>query len=613
MCRNFEDAHKQEFLRGHGSSISCLALSKERGTFLASGDSGVNSDIVVWDFNEKQQVWCFSEHDGGVRNLSFSHDERLLVSIGHRDNRLVVWDVKTGMIVAATDIPKSVGHVNDIAFGGFVKTIKRRDTELYKFATVGDVVCTWSLDPYTGELAFTPAHVGRNIRKFTCLAFVKLPDSCGREGYEDEWLLAGTLSGDFSAFILKPDPQAKVPKATYASSTKVCSSGVVSLCVDPINGSVIAAGGGDGAMIVFSHRTDESPWVDEEELKCDGACYGLAMSADGREVIVGTTNGMMGRCFRGSISNSKMIKISENHSAPITCISFAPGSNDTFATGSKDGSMRVWSIENYSVLMQTGISQSGYPLCVYFSIDAVLTGWTDGCIRSHHSHTGELLWTIRDAHAGGVTALKLSHNMRYIISGGEKGDVRVWELRHRQLVSHLQEHTRAITQVLLFEDDMHAISCSKDKSFLCWDLKHDKRISSHVQRTGGVNDVALNHNETIVITVGQEKSISFWDLRQQLPVLSIDHSQVGMHEDEASCIAVSNDGNLFATGGADLVVKLWMLVDSSKPVLLQNNYGHTGNINALKFTDDDRQLVSVADDGAIFVWNIFNDDPNSKK
>ena len=72
-----------------------------------------------------------------------------------------------------------------------------------------------------------------------------------------------------------------------------------------------------------------------------------------------------------------------------------------------------------------------------------LPGWSDGKIRAHESDTGSPLWLIDNAHRGGVTALVLSHNQRYIMTGGGEGDVRVWELRSRELVSHLKARDRA--------------------------------------------------------------------------------------------------------------------------------------------------------------------------
>lgn len=63
-----------------------------------------------------------------------------------------------------------------------------------------------------------------------------------------------------------------------------------------------------------------------------------------------------------------------------------------------------------------------------------------------------------------------STNQRFIVSGGASGDVRVWDIRKRDLVSHLKEHTMGVTDLVLFEDDIHLLSCSRDRSFLCWDL-----------------------------------------------------------------------------------------------------------------------------------------------
>lgn len=65
----------------------------------------------------------------------------------------------------------------------------------------------------------------------------------------------------------------------------------------------------------------------------------------------------------------------------------------------------------------------------------MLSGWRDGQIRSHDADTGQLLWSIDHAHSGGVTSLSLSHNQRFLVTGGTEGELRVWELRSRDLVS----------------------------------------------------------------------------------------------------------------------------------------------------------------------------------
>jgi len=609
VLRAFADPHEQTFLRGHAAPVTCVALSS-RGTFIASGDSGTDSDVVVWDVETRRELWRFTEHDGGIRVLDFSHDERLLLVIGC-DNRLSVFDMKTSMMVANTELPRAIGVVTCATWGGFVKDVKRRDTDCYQFATAGESVVVWSLNPYAGVLSIEPGDSRRNVRQCLCVAFVKLPDAAGREGYLDEYVVAGTQSGDFVAYLVKAnrDNPGGPPSASFTQSSYACSGGVHAIVPSPTDCATLAVGGGDGTVAIF--QSNDGKWVDVDGSKLAGAVTGLAFSPCGTEILAGSSGGELKRGRCGSLAQG-MVLVAANPCAALTGLSFAPDSNTMFATASADGMLRVWSIEDYSIAMQTTVHGAGYPLCLEFSIDAVISGWTNGCVHSHHASTGELLWKIKDAHPSGVTALKLARNLRFVVTGGEEGEVRVWELRQRSLVSHLKEHSARVTRVTLFDDDVHAVSCSRDKSFLTWDLRHDKRISAHTQRMGGISDIALNHDQTLVMTCGQERTISFWDLREPYPVLLIERPEQGMHSDEATSIAVSHSGSLFATGGADHVVKLWQ-ISHDRPVLLQSNVGHTGAITGMSFTTDDRQLVSIGADGCIFVWNIFHADGDEGK
>ena len=78
---------------------------------------------------------------------------------------------------------------------------------------------------------------------------------------------------------------------------------------------------------------------------------------------------------------------------------------------------------------------------------------------------------IDNAHVGGVSSLSLSHNHRFVVTGGLSGEVRLWELRSRELVSHLKEHKQNITCIALSQDDTLALSASRDRCVLRWDLR----------------------------------------------------------------------------------------------------------------------------------------------
>jgi WD40 repeat protein len=64
----------------------------------------------------------------------------------------------------------------------------------------------------------------------------------------------------------------------------------------------------------------------------------------------------------------------------------------------------------------------------------------------------------------------------------------------------------------------------------------------------------------------------------------------------------SNDGTLLAIGGTAGVLRIW---DYSTRSQLSSQKIHSAQINSVAFSCDDKQVVSVGDDGSIVVWYVF--------
>lgn len=565
--------HGQSFLRGHDAHITCIAQSGS-GRLLASGERGTRADVLLWDLASHRQLVRLSEHDAGIAALAFSDDERLLCSIGvPEDGRLYIWDVLTGNICATQQ--KMGALVTAVTFGGMARDVKRRDTSCYQIATVGHrLLLLWVLNPMNGELASSKIEQ-TVVRDFTCVAFS--PDR--------ETLVAGSTSGDFSVINVKTK--------RLLQNVPACSCGIQSVLYGPAG---VFVGGGDGSVFHFNHD-----FVDTCRVVLDGPIIGMNGNPTHTELVVGTQAGSIflvhpslhQRCLTPRL-------LFENHANAVVRVAYAAGVSDRFATVSSDATIRIWDASEYAVSTKSFVANAGLPTGLQFSLDVLVSSWTDGSIRCHSADTGEQVWSIDNAHAGGVTALVLSHNQRFIVSGGVLGEVRVWDIRKRDMVSHLKEHSLPVTDLALYRDDLHVISSSRDRSLLCWDLRNERRISSHIQRMGGINTVALAANQTLVLSAGQEKRISYWDLRIDTPVNVIQQA----HKEEATCIAVAHSLEIFASGGNDRVVRLW---DYNSGQLLMDGRGHSGNVRGLAFSPDDRQLVSVGDDGSVIVWNIYTE------
>jgi WD40 repeat protein len=501
----------QEFLRKHDNQVTCIALSRN-GNYIASGQKGDNSNIYIWDFASSKVLYSLEEHDHMIQCVAFSDDEKLLVSVGSFDDRkLIVWDMSNGCIIASSN--KIPNETLCVAHGGFVRDIKRRDTDHYQICTGGkEGMVVWDLDPFSGDIESHPvsgdarATVSRSI---TAVMF----------SADKEHIFGVTTSGDYAVASVKHLRIIQVVQATKMGlrSLLTYEQGVIVGCGD--------------STIKFFDNTGRFA----RETKLDGAVLGLSFGPDRRELLALTGSGTV---MRVNVNSGQYIIISESHTSSVVAVAYAIGQSDRFATASSDGTIRVWDAAEYAVLtvavarreQEGGVT----PFCLAFA-DMIFSGWSDGRVLAHSAETGAILWFIDNAHPGGTTALILSHNKRFLLTGGSKGEVRLWELRSRELVSHLKEHAQRITALALFDDDTMAVSASRDRCLLRWDLKTEKRVHCHMQRMGGINSVAIGKDERQILSVGQEKRLVYWNITQNEPTRQF---SLAGESDEGRCVAM---------------------------------------------------------------------------
>jgi WD40 repeat protein len=236
-----------------------------------------------------------------------------------------------------------------------------------------------------------------------------------------------------------------------------------------------------------------------------------------------------------------------------------------------------------------------------FNDDILISGWNDGKLRCYRNIRGEeLLWSIENVHNNGVTSVTHNRDSRIIISGGGNGEIRLWEVRSKEMISNLKEHLQRVTHLELFKDDVHLMSTSKDKSILIWDLNKEKRIASYTLSSGGVNNFRINPiDENIVISVGQDRKITHWDLRYPQPIKIISSNPYGKIDqaDELFGLAISNDGHYVSTGGALGIIRTYDLTNSLG--FVGEYFAHSKTCSGLAYTYDNKYLISTGHDSLI--------------
>ena len=250
----------------------------------------------------------------------------------------------------------------------------------------------------------------------------------------EDYLYAGTSSGDVCGFHVK--------SKTLVFTLNLCALGARTIFAS--NPNQLVVGGGDGCITQLNLNGKDTGPCNKTQFY--GAVHGLTSSPDGLQSLVATDKGYI---YRVKNNDFSQMLLCENHTLPVTSCWFIPGTSDKFITTCEDGTIRIWDSNNYSVSSRcvapidrgAAGSDSLYAHCAIFTDEIIISGWNDGRIRAYRVDNSQLLWSIENAHQGGVTAICLASNCKFVVSGGMQGEVRVWEIRSRELVSHLKEHS----------------------------------------------------------------------------------------------------------------------------------------------------------------------------
>ena len=576
VISEMNDPNKQKILRGHDDVVTCIALS-HNGSLLASGQRGENSDIFVWDYQTGNILYTLSEHDYEVSCLAFSNDDRLLFSCGNiKDKRTFIWDMKTGNIVLNLTPMFPLPTIFAI-WGGFVRDERGNETKNYQYATCGDnQVCLWNVDPYEGTQEKGEVQTGNFIRNYICLAFSK---------NQEKYLYAGTTSGDIVCILVK--------NRSIVFNKIICAQGVTAIV--PLTKNEIIVGGGDGSLVLL--YIDEPKCEELARISLYGSVYSLSASQDGIQLLASTDKGFIYRIRAADLSN---IVLNENHTDAIITSFSLNDDHYRFGTCSLDGTIRIWNLDDYSVSTRIKINPSIIPQCHEFNDDMIISGWSDGNIRCYRTYGEEQLWQIDNAHKGGVTAITMNSQCKFVVTGGFNGEIRLWEIRSKEMVSNLKEHLQKVTKVQLFKDDIHLMTTSKDKSILIWDISKEKRIASYQLSSGGVNNFQISPNdENILISVGQDRKLTQWDLRYPQPIKVISSNPYGKMDqaDELFGLGISNDGKYITTGGSLGILRTYDMNSGLK--FLGEYYGHSKTCSGIAYTYDNNYLISTGYDSLI--------------
>eukprot|EP00957_Ditylum_brightwellii_P051065 3871621-Ditylum_brightwellii.AAC.1 len=155
------------------------------------------------------------------------------------------------------------------------------------------------------------------------------------------------------------------------------------------------------------------------------------------------------------------------------------------------------------------------------------------------------------------------------------------------MIHSMKEHRGSVRAVVCNADGTQVVSGSTDGSCIVWDLEKGVRIHALFEPTV-FNDVLFHPDESQYLTCGANSKIGYWDAFDGNAIRVIDGGDA-----EMTCLDIQPEGEMFVSGSADKLVKIWHYDDG---LTIGVGKGHSGNVSKLEIGVDSICWLDVVEE-----------------
>ncbi|MFX1483891.1 MAG: WD40 repeat domain-containing protein [Promethearchaeota archaeon] len=296
----------------------------------------------------------------------------------------------------------------------------------------------------------------------------------------------------------------------------------------------------------------------------------------------------------------------EGHEFTVWSVAVTPDGR-YIISGGQDATIRIWDLKNekevHKFVGHTGPVYGLVPMsdCKRF----VSIADKDLAIKIWDLETMSLISSLAPNSAH-VTAVAVSPDQRYIVTGGDDGITRFWDVE-RGINLRKLKHDDSIYSILISPDNRYMVCGSKHEPLstkpgvvTIWDFELGILLKTLEGHKGHVTALAMTADSRYVLSGGQDGVVHLWDLETG----TLLKTMTG-HKSAILMIHVTPDGQHVISGSGDGTVRVWILRGA---VLLQS-LTHTENVHSMAVSPDGRHVITGSVEGLVEIWDFERDSP----
>lgn len=197
-------------------------------------------------------------------------------------------------------------------------------------------------------------------------------------------------------------------------------------------------------------------------------------------------------------------------------------------------------------------------------------------------------------HVGAVVSVAAHEDL--LVSGGEDGAVRFWDLRSRTLIRSLRGHTGWVHAVAISPDGSVIASAGEDNAIRLWSAADGTQVGILPGHDKRIRTLTFLRHRGELVSGAEDGLVRVWDLVSLTLARQATTRGIGIWS-----LAVSDDDTLIAASGEDEYVRL---LDLRTGELLDEKALHRSWVRSVAFLPDQPMLVSASADGTARTWDV---------